>query len=1162
MKFRLRTPIPWYQIMRITFIQILISTMLTGIAYSNPLSAQNILDKKVSISLNNTTLVDVLSHLQKNDKIKFIYSSTAINGTQKVSVNMENESLKNVLDEVLKSKGISYEVLQDRIVLGKASAVGETASAPATTTISTTTEVAATPITGKIVDQSGEPIIGASILEKGTTNGVSTDLNGNFKLNVAGLSSVLVVAYIGYNNQEVTVGSQTNITITLVESVKNLNEVVVVGYGTQKKLTVTGAISSVKATDIQDQQVTRLDDALRGRVTGVSVVQSSGSPGSSPQIRVRGITSRLNSDPLYIIDGITVDNGGLDNVNPNDIESIEVLKDASAAIYGSRASNGVIIVTTKKGKKGDAQISYNGYVGTQGPVSKVKLANASQYATLRNQSVTNDAVDAGKTPVLPFANPASYGTGTNWQNEIFSNSAMIQNHNLNISGATDKVTYYTSFGYLDQKGVVMPDISDYKKFNFTVNTTYKLKKWLTLGENFTYSYTRTKSVGNTNSVFGGPLSSALNIDPITPVVVNNINAQPNLKDYQQPNIVLNPQGLPYGISPYVTQEITNPLAYAQTRLGNYSDATNLLGSAFAEVEPIAGLKIRSQISAKQAYYGQDGFTPLYYLNAVSTNTTTSQIQAYNRNLSWNWDNTATYTRSFGKHNLSALVGTSAQKTTASGLQGTFLGEPVNSLTDASINFTLPAANRIAVSALGLDDVQPHTLASTFARVTYDYDQKYLFSGIIRRDGSSRFGSNHVYGTFPAGQVGYVVSREDWFPKNSFVNFLKLRGSYGIVGNERALQPFRYAATIGSGRNAVFGSGADENIQIGYSPNAPANPDLKWEETHTSDIGFDATLFENLSLTFDLYRKLTKGMLQQVQLPTYAGFSDQPWANVGDMENKGVELSLGYASKVGQFNYNINGNISYNNNKVLSVGNQINYFTIGTVQSTNYEIGRFQPGQPFGEFYGFKELGVFHSQAEINAYTKNGQLIQPNAKPGDFKWEDTDGDGKIGANDRQFLGNPLPTFTYGINFNADYKNFDIKIFGQGVWGNKIYQAYRRLDIPTANYPIAALNAWTPQNADSNYPRLSDADPNNNFKNPSNFYLQNGAYFRIKTLQLGYNLPQSWLKSADIKKVRVFLSSNNLVTITGYKGYDPEISGGIDMGIYPQARTFMAGLDITL
>jgi TonB-linked SusC/RagA family outer membrane protein len=1150
MKFHLRNPIPWYQIMRITFIQLFFSVVLSSMAYSSTLSAQNILDRKVSMSLNNTSLQNVLNYLQKNDNVKFIYSNTAINVNQQVSVNADNLSLKAILDQVLKTNGITYEVLKDRIILGK--------MANASASVSTNAAIA-TPITGKIVDQSGQTVIGASVLEKGTTNGTTTDINGNFKLNVAGPKSVLVVAYIGFDSQEITVGSQTNIAITLVENVKNLNEVVVVGYGTQKRGSITGAISSVKASDLQDQQLTRIDDALKGRTAGVNVVQSSGAPGSAPSVRIRGTTSINNSNPLYVIDGVVVD-GGLDLVNPNDVESIDVLKDAAASIYGSRGSNGVVFITTKKGKQGPAKVSYNGYVGWQAPVNKVQLANATQYATLRNQSVTNDGGTA------PFANPAQFGTGTNWQNEIFSNSAMIQNHNLNVSGANDKATYYTSFGYLDQDGIVMPDISNYKKFTFTVNTSYKAKKWLTVGENFTYAYTKNKNSLNTNNLFGGPLSSALNLDPITPVTVNNVNSQPNAGIYSNPNIIKNAQGVPYGISNYVSQEITNPLAYTQTQNGNYGYATNLLGSAFVEIEPIAGLKIRSQISAKQSYYGNESFTPIYYLNSSTSNLSNTSFYSENdRNLSWNLDNTATYTHAFGKHNFTALIGTSAQKQSGSGIGGTFLGLPVNTFAEASPNYTLANANKIAN---GFDN-QPYTLASSFARLTYDYDGKWLFTGIIRRDGSSKFGSNNVYGVFPSGQVGYVMSKENWFPKNSFIDYLKLRGSYGIVGNEMSLNPFQYTATIGSGRNYIFGN---DGLIVGYSPNAPSNPDLRWEETRTANIGLDATLFQNLTVSFDIYRKLTKGMLQTVQLPAYAGFAGQPSANIGDMENRGVELNLGYNNKIGEVTYNIGGNISYNHNEVTYLGSQINFFTIGTVQNTNYEIGRTAVGQPVGAFYGFQELGTFKSQAEVNAYTNaSGVLIQPNAKPGDFKWSDVNGDGKIDASDRTYLGSPLPSFTYGVNFGVNYKSFDIKMFGQGVWGNKIYQAYRRLDINSANYPLAALDAWTTANPTSNYPRLTDADPNNNFKNPSNFYLQNGAYFRIKTLQLGYSLPSMWLKKADVQKARIFLSANNLATITGYKGYDPEIGansngatgvGGIDMGIYPQARTFMVGLDITL
>jgi TonB-linked SusC/RagA family outer membrane protein len=1170
MKFHLRNPIPWYQIMRITFIQLFLSAVLSSMAYSNTLSAQNILDKKVSVSLNNTSLQSVLNYLQKNDNIKFIYSNSAINVNQQVSVNADNLTLKAVLDQLLNSNGITYEVMKDRIILGKANGAPAAVNASPVTEV-VTNNVAAIPVTGKVVDQTGQTVIGASVLEKGTNNGTTTDINGNFKLNVTNENAVLVIAYIGFNSQEIAVGSQTVINVTLVENVTKLNEVVVVGYGTQKRGSVTGAISSVKASDLQDQQLTRIDDALKGRTAGVNVVQSSGAPGAAPVVRVRGTTTINNSNPLYVIDGVVVD-GGLDLVNPNDVESIDVLKDAAASIYGSRGSNGVIFITTKKGKQGPPKVSYNGYVGWQSTINRPELTNATQYATLRNQAVTNDFVPGpGKELTLPYINPAQYGTGTNWQDQIFSNGAKIQNHNLSISGANDKASYYTSFGYLDQDGIILSEISNYKKFTFTVNTSYKAKKWLTIGQNFTYSYTRNKNSFNTNNLFGGPLSSALNLDPITPAVITDPATQ---GDFYPTDITSNAykygirdaSGRFYGMSNSVSQEITNPLAFAQTQNGNYSYATNLLGNAFVEVEPIAGLKIRSQISAKQAYYGSESFTPLYYLNSSTSNVSnTSFYRVNNNNLSWNIDNTATYTRAFGKHTITGLIGTSAQKQTGSGIGGSFIGLPVNNFNDASTGFALAQANRIAN---GLES-QPYTLASTFARLNYEYDGKWLFTGIIRRDGSSKFGSNNVYGVFPSGQVGYVVSKEDWFPKNTFIDYFKLRGSYGIVGNEMALDYFQYTATIGSGRNYVFGS---DNLVVGYSPNAPSNPDLKWEETRSANIGFDATFFNNLTVSFDIYRKLTKGMLQKVQLPSYAGFSDQPSANIGDMENKGVELNLGYNNKIGTLSYNIGGNISYNHNEVTYLGSQINFITVGNIQSTTYEIGRTAVGQPVGAFYGFQELGTFKSQAEVNSYTNSsGGLIQPNAKPGDFKWQDVNGDGKIDASDRKYLGSPLPTFTYGVNLGANYKNFDIKMFGQGVWGNKIYQGYRRLDIATANYPIDALQAWTPTNANSNYPRITDTDPNNNFRNPSNFYLQSGAYFRIKTLQVGYSLPSLWLKKADVQRARIFLSANNLATITGYKGYDPEIGansngasgvGGIDMGIYPQARTFMVGLDITL
>ncbi|GAA4318700.1 TonB-dependent receptor [Mucilaginibacter gynuensis] len=1013
-------------------------------------------------------------------------------------------------------------------------------------------------VKGKVVDQNAQPLPGVSVVVKGSPSGTQTDVNGNYSI-TAPSSGTLVFSFIGYANQEVRIGGQSTININMSDDVKKLEEVVVIGYGTQKKSVVTGAISSVKSKDFQDQQVVNITDVLKGRTSGVVATQSSGSPGSTATIRVRGITSINNSEPLYVIDGVIGLNGGLENINPNDIESVEVLKDASAAIYGSRASAGVILVTTKKGKLGASSISYNGYIGIQNVVKKIDMANASEYATLRNQALTNDGVATtdpryfdGHDAFHPT--PANAGVGTNWQDQIFGDNAKIQSHSLSVQGGNDKSNYYTSFGYLNQQGIIFPEISNYKRYNFTVNSSTKVK-WLTVGENFQYAYTRSQGGVNTNSEFGGPLSSALNLDPLTPVVVTG--DIPNVPDYQNNLnfLIRDPQGRPYGLSQLVRNELTNPVAFVQTQLGNYGWSHNALGNAFAEISPIAGLKIRTQIGGKQSFYGSQSFSPLYFLNTLVNNKNNpNAYRATNRNVTWNWDNTASYTRSIGDHNFSVLVGTSAQSQSAVGVGAQYNNLPITSYQQLSFNFDLPNAQRIANS----NEDQPYTVSSLFARATYDYKEKYLFTGIVRRDGSSRFGSNNVYGVFPSVSVGWVVNKENFFPQDIFLNSLKIRASYGAVGNEQSLGPFYYTSVVVGGANYVFGQ---DQLVIGNSPKAPANADLKWESVRTSDIGFDAVLFNSLNLSVDLYRKLTKGMIQNVDLPAYAGFNEAYRANVGDLENKGIEVELGYNRKFGEVNMSFSGNLSYNKNKVTYLG-LTKFMDQGNFQATNYALYRTQVGQPVTSFYGFRELGTFKSQAEIDAYTFNGTKIQPDAKPGDFKWQDTNGDGKIGEDDRQFLGSQLPSWTYGFNVGGTYKGFDLKIFGQGVWGNMLYQGYRRLDIGDANYQRSALNAWTPQNSNSNYPRLSVADPNHNFSYPSNFNLQSGAYFRIKTAQIGYSLPATVLRKLDVNRLRVYVSSNNLATITKYDGFDPEIQGGIDRSIYPQSRSFLLGLDITL
>ncbi len=816
MKFHLRKPIPWVQIMKITFTPILIVMLLTGIAYSSALNAQDILNKKVNLSVQNASLADAIKGLQKSSDIKFIYSKNAINVQQKISIVAVDLPLKDVLDQILRPNGIDYEVLKDRIVLGKSGAPAMAIPPPLPVIENKTkkktrksADIAGTPVSGKVVDAQGLPIIGASVVEKGTTNGVTTGMDGTFKLNVAGPNSVLVIAFVGFKKQEIIVGAQATFNLTLLEDVTGLSEVVVIGYGTQKKSVTTGAISGVTSKQFEDQPVTRLESILQGRTSGLTIAQSDGQPGSGATVRVRGITTfGAGNDPLWVVDGVVVDNGGIGYLNQSDIESIEVLKDAaSQAIYGTRAATGVILVTTKKGKAGSTAINYSGYWGVAGPERKVDLLNATQYATLRNEASV-----AGGGSVI-YANPSALGTGTDWQSLIFNNSAQKQVHELSVSGGNDKVIYYTSFGYLQQDGIVASDISKYKRANFRTNETYKPVKWLSFGNNIGYSYERNIGLGNTNSEFGGPLSSALNLDPITPAVVTDpVAASAPL--YANNPVRRNPQGYPYGISTIVTQEITNPLSYITTRLGNYNWAHNVVGNAFLEVEPVKGLKIKSTFGTKAAFYGFESFTPVFYLNTASNNSQNNYTRENNRRLNWNLENTATYNRTIGKHNFEILAGQGAYSENNFYQVGvTEYNLPVDNFNDASLNFSVPANLRVGYGG----ETQEHHLSSLFGRISYDYDEKYLLQAILRRDGSSRFGDNYKYGNFPSLSLGWVATKESFFPKSDALSFLKIRGSYGVVGND-AFGENAFLSTIGGGRSYSFGT-SDSFISC-FSPNAP------------------------------------------------------------------------------------------------------------------------------------------------------------------------------------------------------------------------------------------------------------------------------------------------------------------------------------------------------
>ncbi|MCJ8212005.1 TonB-dependent receptor [Mucilaginibacter sp. RS28] len=1139
--------------MKLTFTQILLAALLSSMAYAGTTKAQSILDKNVTITAANSTLQDVLKQLQKSSNVRFIYSKNSIDLAQRVSGDYQNRNLKDVLDELLKGNGIDYEVLKDRIVLGrsedlKAIRQGQIVTADA----ETEAKLVGIPLTGKIIDERGAPLAGATITEKGTKNATVADGNGNFRLNVSNADAVLVVAFVSFQTQEVVVGSERNFTIKLLDDIKGLNEVVVVGYGTQKKSVTTGAISGVKAKEFEDLPVTRVEQILQGRTSGLTIASNNGQPGEGATVRIRGITSFGNNDPLWVVDGVVVDNGGIGYLNQSDIESIEVLKDAaSQAIYGTRAAAGVILVTTKKGREGKPQINFTGYYGTSKPSRRVDLLNATQYATLRNEA----SVAGGGNIV--YANPAALGTGTDWQSIIFNNSAKRQNYELSVSGGNEKSTYYTSFGYLDQEGIVATDISKYKRANFRVNQTYKPAKWISFGENIGYTYNRSVGLGNTNSEFGGPISSALNLDPITvPVVTDPVAASAAV--YANNPVRRNNLGYPYGISSIVGQEIVNPLAYISTRLGNYGWGHNIVGNVYGEVEPIKGLKLRSTVGTKIAFYGSESFNPVAYLNASTITSQNSYNRETNRLFNWNLENTASYIRSFGKHTATVLVGQGAYSDNNRYTDGvTYYNLPVTTFADASLNYSIPAVNRIGYGSEG----QIHTISSLFARVNYNYDERYIAEGIIRRDGSSRFGSNFKYGNFPSFSLGWVPSKEAFWPKNNVVDFLKIRGGYGVVGSD-AIADNAFLSTIGGGRNYSFGTG--DTYISGYSPNAPSNPNLRWEETAQTNIGFDAVLFNDLNITFEWFKKKTSGLLQNPPIPLYVGAISNPAANIGDMQNTGVELELGYRKKVGQFNFEINGNVSHITNKVTYLGNGQKFLGGAGFQGIEGGITRTTVGQAYNSFYGYQNLGIFQTQDEINAYrSAKGQLIQPNAKPGDFKWADLDGNGVINDQDRTYIGNPTPSWIYGLTFNTRYKNFDLVIFGQGQAGNMIFQGLHRLDIGNANFTTKRLERWTGPGTTNTEPRVVDGDPNHNTTYNSKYYLEKGDYFRIKNLQIGYSLPTDLIKKAGMKRVRVYVTGENLFTFTKYSGYDPEIGGGsysIDRGFYMQAKSYMLGVSV--
>ncbi len=1046
-------------------------------------------------------------------------------------------------------------------------------------------------IVGTVTDGNGEPIIGASVVEKGQPqNGSITNIDGQFAIKVQA-GKTLVISYIGFVTQEVPASS--DMTVVLKEDDKTLNEVVVIGYGVQKKSVVTAAIAKVSADDLEGKSPVRVDNALKGLAAGVNVTSSSGQPGASPRVRVRGTGTINNSDPLYIVDGMPIE-GGIDFLNPSDIESIEVLKDAaSGAIYGARAANGVVLVTTKKGKVGKPSINYNFSQGWQTAWRRRDVTSATDYAIMQNELRLN----GGQAPI--YADPYNLmdtngdpikGFGTDWQDLVFNDNAPVQNHEVSVSGASDKLNYYLSMGFYDQEGIVGGNYgqSNYQRLSLRSNNIYNVydasqeRNFLNkLDVTVNLAYTRVKSTGiSENSEWGSVLGSALYMSPIiAPTVTNKDLADQMHENYEvtqgyqlQRDAAGNYYTIPGTFGSYA--EMNNPLA-----LLNMNPSKNwshkFVPKFSFDLQLWDNLKYHFNYSVDLSFWGNSAATlSKYYHSGNAKGEHTSASMSWNKGCNWQVENTLTYDKQFGKHTIGVVLGQSAMKNKSDYVGAERwniinLEKPYMSYTNANVVYEVDADGKLIGTPVaefngwGGPNVE-HRISSLFGRVSYNYDEKYMLQATIRRDGSSRFGPNNKYGTFPSVSVGWNIMNEKFMEQTQgWLSNLKFRASWGKNGNDN-IGDFQYTVLNAMGNNVLFGNPAIK--QIGSKASTTANPSIKWEESEQTDFGLDFGFFNQaLTFTVDYYIKKTNGMLMTMPIPSYVGES-KPIGNTGDMENKGIEFELGYKWNISDAHFAIKANATYTKNTLKNLGNESGFLDYDGVQGfTGGSLARGSNGMPFPYFYGYKTNGVFQNYNEVNSYVNaDGGLIQPSARPGDTRFVDINGDGQITSDDRTKIGKGTPDWNFGLNFNADWKGFDFNMFFQGVAGADIFDATYRTDVTAGNYPTYMLNRWTGEGTSNKYPILRAGD-NTNWQ-VSDLYIVDGSYLRLKNISLGYTLPRSLTRQISIERLRFFVMAENLVTWTKYWGFDPEISSGgkslgIDKGVYPQARIWTVGLNLT-
>ena len=1036
-------------------------------------------------------------------------------------------------------------------------------------------------VTGNVSDAEG-PIIGASVVEKGNAgNGTVTDLDGNFALNVKP-GATIVITYIGYQKQEIVVGNQSNLNVTMKTDDKTLEEVVVVGYGVQKKKLVTGSTIEVKGDDIQKMNTTQVLGALQSQTPGVNIQAASGQPGDGFKISIRGAGTNGNTAPLYIIDGVA---GDINNLNPADIERIDVLKDAaSCAIYGSAAANGVILVTTKQGKQGKIQVSYDANVGWANVYRMPKMLNAKQYMEVMDQVRFNSGESGYDWKSImgeDLYNSYMDGSneGTNWVEAIRNKNAVTTSHSLNVTGGSDRSTFSMGAGYQYQDGVFGNLVkSDYRRFTFRINSEHVIYRndkgmdVVKIGENVYYQHKQNQGIQ-----IGGQYSNELS---------NMLRANPAIPMYNADGSYTKAEDLKNWIDNYNSYSVNPVYKMLNQQSGhNKSINQNLHATGYLEIQPIKNLVYRGQLNYNQNTWTWRTFLPIFDANRTNADYFRTEDKATNQiGTSWGWSTTNTLSYKFDlqkKHNFDILVGTEYGESRPDfgfSLNATSSNSVFGDMTHAYMTY-MKNNNAAAVTGTPCDDSRS---MSYFGRVNYNFNEKYMLSAIMRADGNSKFAPGKRWGYFPSVSAGWVISNEKFMAKTvSWLDFLKLRAGWGQNGNAQTINNFQWQGAFAFNTSSYYTfNGNPDQYVSGAAPSRLPNEDLTWETSEQLNIGLDARFLSGrLGFTLDWYNKKTKDLLVAVPVDPTTGFSTQ-MKNAGTVENKGIELSLSWNDKIGKdFQYNVGWNMAYNHNEVTEVKSNQTYNNGGNdllAQNTGY-MARFEEGHPIGYFWGYKTEGVMQNEADVQAYLdKNCKGNAANSKqgtgikPGDLKFVDVNGDGVVNDDDKTELGDPHPDVTMGITLGASYKGFDLSVTGFGAFGQQVARSFRKFtDGEYENFTTEVYDYWHGEGTSNKYPLLAHMNAGPNWQTISDIYIEDASYFRLQNLTVGYDFTKIW-KSSPFQQLRLYFAAQNLFTITDYKGMDPENGTalnsseswvtGVDVGNYPQPRTFMVGINV--